>query len=277
MAVKVKGYGMLFDAEKCIACRACEIACLEWNNLPGDDTEFSPTYTNPPYVTSRTWTTIEFKELGGGDGKPPLWVFLKIQCFHCLHPTCVEVCPTKALHVDPETGAVVWDPKKCIGCGYCEVACPFGIVKLNAEARTIDKCTFCSDRIKNGIPPACAQACPTGALFFGSYDEVRAKAEELEREGRYVYGLHEVGGTRYMIALPKNVKPEDVGLPTPKTKEPVYALADTSKRDYRGHAEAVFGEWLGVGVVGSLILAGLVKMRERGKKGESESKEEGKE
>ena len=260
MAVKVKGKAMLFDAEKCIACRACEVACLEWNNLPGDDTEFSPTYTNPQYVTSRTWTTIVFHELLGGNGNPPLWFFTKIQCYHCLSPSCAEVCPTKALHKDPETGAVVWDAEKCIGCGYCEVACPFGIVKLNKENKTIEKCTFCNDRIKNGIPPACAQACPTGALVFGDFDEIRAKAEEIEkREGRYVYGLREVGGTRYMIALPKNVKPKDMGLPSPETKKPAYLLSNTGSDNYRGVAEKVIGEWVAIGVVGGLILAGLVK------------------
>jgi formate dehydrogenase iron-sulfur subunit len=267
--VKVKGKAMLFDAEKCIACRACEIACLEWNNLPGDDTEFSPTYTNPQYVTSRTWTTIIFHELFGGNGKPPLWVFTKLQCFHCLQPTCVEVCPTRALHVDPETGAVVWDGSKCIGCGYCEVACPFGIVKLNKEVNTIDKCTFCNDRIKNGIPPACAQACPTGALVFGDYDEIRAKAEALDKEGRYVYGLREVGGTRYMIALPKGVKPKDVGLPSASTREPAYALANTGKDNYSVFSKKILAEWVAIGAVGGAILAGLVKSR----KGEEEKKE----
>jgi formate dehydrogenase iron-sulfur subunit len=264
VTVKVKGKAMLFDSEKCIACRACEIACLEWNNLPGDDTSFSPTYTNPQYVTSRTWTTIVFHELGGGPGKPPLWVFTKIQCFHCIHPTCAEVCPTKALHKDPETGAVVWDADKCIGCRYCEVACPFGIVKYNAEAHTIDKCTFCNDRIKNGIPPACAQACPTGALFFGDYDEVASKARSIEGEGRYVYGLREAGGTRFMIALPKGVKPRDAGLPSASTRKPAYAVSNTGSEDYRGYAERVIGEWLAVGVVGGLALAGLKEARKRG-------------
>ncbi len=267
MAVKVKGKAMLFDAEKCIACRACEIACLEWNNLPGDDTSFSPTYTNPQYVTSRTWTTIIFHELWGSSGKPPYWVFTKMQCFHCLHPTCAEVCPTRALHIDRDTGAVVWDANKCIGCGYCEVACPFGIIKLNKETKTIDKCTFCNDRVKNGIPPACAQACPTGALVFGDYDEIRAKAEAMHKEGRYVYGLHEVGGTRYMIALPKGVKPKDVGLPHCDTTKPAYAKSDTKDYGYRGFVERVIAEWVSIGVVGGLILAGLVKARTR-KEGE---------
>jgi len=228
------------NPEKCIGCGACVNAC-------------------PPDALILEWD----KERG-----VKRLTFNAARCIRCHR--CVEVCPTKALHIDPETGAVVWDGSKCIGCGYCEVACPFGIIKLNAELKTIEKCTFCVDRIKNGIPPACAQACPTGALYFASYEEVRAKAEELEREGRYVYGLREVGGTRYMIALPKGVKPEDVGLPSPKTGKPVYAISDTGKEDYRGYAERVFGEWAGIGVIGGLILAGLVKMRERGKKGEGE-------
>jgi len=264
MAIKEKGKAMLFDAEKCIACRACEIACLEWNNLPGDDTEFSPTYTNPQYVTSRTWTTVVFRELGGGNGKPPYWVFTKIQCFHCLHPTCVEVCPTKALHIDPDTGAVVWDGSKCIGCGYCEVACPFGIIKLNKEVKTIDKCTFCIDRIKNDIPPACVQACPTGALIFGNYSEIKSKAEKLKKDGRYIYGLREVGGTRYMIALPKGVEPKDVGLPSTSTEKPAYALSDTGNGDYSSFAKRTIAEWVAIGIVGGSILAGLLKKRGKG-------------
>ncbi len=261
------GKAVLYDSEKCIGCRACEVACHQWNSLPADDTSFSPDYTNPPHVTSRSWTTVTFHELGGGDGKPPLWVFVKIQCFHCLTPTCATVCPTKAFHIDPLTGAVVWDPEKCIGCKYCIEACPFDIPRLDPSTKRVVKCTFCVDRIQHGIPPACVQACPTGALYFDDYDRVVAKAKELEAKGRIVYGLREVGGTRFMIALPRGVKPEDVGLPSPVTKKPGYAVAPVGAEDYWGYAATILGEWGAVGVVGGLILAGLwwreKRMRER--------------
>ncbi len=257
MSPTPKGKAILYDAEKCIGCRACEVACHEWNKLPADDTEFSPDYSNPRYVTPRSWTTITYHELGGGNGKPPLWVYVKIQCFHCLTPTCATVCPTKAIHIDAATGAVVWDPAKCIGCKYCIEACPFDIPRLDPATNRIVKCTMCVDRVQHGIPPACVQACPTGALYFDDYEKVKMKAEQLASKGRYVYGLKEVGGTRFMIALPKGVKPEDVGLPTPKTKKPAYALASVTSEDYWSHVGVLMGEWAGVGVVGSLILAGL--------------------
>jgi formate dehydrogenase iron-sulfur subunit len=254
-------YGVLFDSEKCIGCRACQVACEEWNNLPAEETRFTPTYTNPKAVNAKTWTVVRFVELKAGS--TPRWVFIKTQCMHCIEPTCVSVCPTRALAVDPTTGAVVYDADRCIGCKYCVVACPFDAIHVDEDKHVVSKCTLCFDRVSHGIPPACVSACPTGALEFDRYEVLVDKARRIEGEGRYVYGLREVGGTRWLLALPRGVKPEDVGLPGPATTRPAASLSAISDASFWPFAYTVLGEWLAVGIVGGVVLSLFVSRRRR--------------
>jgi len=162
---------VLYDANICTACRGCQVACKQWN---GND-EFIPivengvpsknrgSYENPPQLSERTWTRIRFTETEY-NGKF-YWAFTKHQCMHCQHPACAAACPVSALQKTPE-GPVVYDDKRCFGCRYCMVACPFGIPTFEwGEALPwIRKCTFCYDRLNAGMEPACVKTCPTGAL-----------------------------------------------------------------------------------------------------------------
>jgi len=142
------------------------------------------------------------------DGGRFQWVFAKLQCMHCEHPACVEACIVGALEKRPD-GPVTYDDRKCIGCRYCQVACPFGIPSFEWDKRMpwIRKCTFCADRQGGGLKPACISTCPTGALEFGERDELIAEARKriARSSGKYVdhiYGEREVGGTSWLYLSP---------------------------------------------------------------------------
>jgi formate dehydrogenase iron-sulfur subunit len=208
--------GVLYDATKCIGCRACQVACKQWNELPAEKTTNSGTYENPPKMSAYTFTKINFTELEhNGEFK---WVFNKQQCMHCQEPGCAEACIVGAL-VKTEAGPVTYDEGKCIGCRYCMVACPFGIPNFEWDKPIpwIRKCTFCADRQGAGLKPACVTTCPTGALKFGERDELIAEAQRriAEHPDKYVnhiYGAQEVGGTSWLYLSP--VPFEEIGFPT---------------------------------------------------------------
>ena len=208
--------GALYDATKCIGCRACQVACKQWNELPAEKTTNSGTYENPPRMTAYTFTKINFTELEH-NGKFQ-WVFNKQQCMHCQEPGCAEACIVGAL-VKTEKGPVTYDEGKCIGCRYCMVACPFGIPNFEWDRPLpwIRKCTFCADRQGAGLKPACITTCPTGALKFGERDELIAEAqrriaEHPDKYVNYIYGENEVGGTSWLYLSP--VPFEEIGFPT---------------------------------------------------------------
>src|SRR4030042_1560220 len=169
---------VLHDATKCIGCRACQVACKQWNDLPGDETTNRGTYENPPQLNAHTFTKIRFNELEN-DGKF-YWVFTKLQCMHCEHPACAEACLVGALR-KTEDGPVIYDDRRCIGCRYCMVACPFSIPCFEWDKPTpwIRKCVFCADRLSAGWEPACVKTCPTGALRFGEREELIVEAREV--------------------------------------------------------------------------------------------------
>jgi len=198
--------GVLYDATKCIGCRACQVACKQWNQLPAVPTTNTGTYENPPRLDAYTFTRIHFTEIES-NGRFQ-WVFAKLQCMHCEHPACVEACIVGALEKTPD-GPVVYDDRKCIGCRYCQVACPFGIPNFEWDKPMpwIRKCTFCADRQSAGLKPACVTICPTGALKFGERDDLIAEAREriAAASGKYVdhiYGENEVGGTSWLYLSP---------------------------------------------------------------------------
>lgn len=205
-------YGMLVDVGKCIGCHACTAACKVKNDIP--DGVF--------------WTKVGAYEQG---------IFPNVQaysaplgrCMHCDHPACVSACPVGALQKTSD-GPVVYDAHKCIGCRYCMTACPFHVPKLDWDALlpSIQKCQLCADRLAAGLDPACASACPTGALKFGDRSALLVEAKgRIQASGgkyvNYIYGENEVGGTTLLYISP--VPFEELGFPTVGT-EPVTELSE---------------------------------------------------
>jgi len=203
----VAGKSVLVDVSKCIGCRGCQVACKQWNELPAEKTKNRGTHQNPPDLSGMTYTVVRFKELSeGGQMK---WNFFKDQCRHCVDPPC------KMAADDEEPGAVVVDENGCVV--YTEKmkrlkeynlreACPWDIPRWSEGTSQWVKCTFCHDRVANGLAPACVKACPTGTLTFGDRDEILTAARRRLRElkathpdaqlldaedVRWIYLLHE--------------------------------------------------------------------------------------
>jgi len=202
---------MYIDTSKCMACRGCQVACKQWNDLPGSQTVNTGSYENPPALAPNTWTRIKFREYD--DGERFQWLFLKEGCMHCGQAVCVDVCPTAALKYGPQ-GIITFERDLCNGCGYCSQFCPFGVPKLDVknlltgQAKS-SKCVFCQDRTTNGLTPACVKTCPAGALSWGDRDEMLAKAQarvdllkgELGFPKANVYGATELGGLGRLYVL----------------------------------------------------------------------------
>lgn len=202
------GKGMLIDLSKCMGCRGCQVACKQWNDLPAEETSIGTEFTNPQTRSAYTWTLVEFmtKEVEGRT----LSTFTKTQCLHCLHPACESVCIGAAIK-KTEAGPVIVNHDKCIGCRYCQIACPFGVPKYEFDKAVpkMQKCTMCADRIDAGMKPACAQTCPSNAIIFGERDELLKMAHDRIAKGKgkyidHVYGENEVGGTSvlYISSVP---------------------------------------------------------------------------
>ncbi len=233
-----EGMAMLVDVTKCVSCWWCYAACKEYNKLPET---VRPDPEQPPPLSPIVWTTLKPVKEGNE------WHSRKQACNHCTDAACVEVCPTGALSYN-KLGFVQYDKEKCSGCGYCAEFCPFGVPQLESNeitgAAVMDKCTFCIDRVTNGEQPACAAACPTGAIKFG-------KRADLVKEGKervavlrktntsaMLYGEKELGGLHIMYVLDDS--PEVYGLPA----EPELPAAATV-RDII--------QWVGVGAAIAVI------------------------
>lgn len=178
----------LTDSTLCIGCKACEVACKEWNNLPDDGFHWTGnSYDNTGAVGHSTWRHVKFVEgvpeagLGGNSGDIASWGFSSDVCKHCEVAGCLEACPTGAI-VRTEFGGVYIQPDVCNGCSYCVVSCPFGVVQRNPEDGRAFKCTFCYDRQKVGLQPACAKACPTESIKFGPIEKLHLVAQERLQE-----------------------------------------------------------------------------------------------
>jgi len=177
----------LTDSTLCIGCKACEVACKEWNEVSDDGLDWSGhSYDNTGVVGALTWRHVKFVEepptpgLGGNAAGQSSWGFSSDVCKHCEVAGCLEACPTGAI-VRTEFGGVLIQPDVCNGCAYCVVACPFGVVAKNEDDGRAFKCTFCYDRQKAGLEPACAKACPTESIKFGEIHQLRAEASERVR------------------------------------------------------------------------------------------------
>jgi len=193
--------GFFTDPTVCIGCKACEVACKEWNEVPDDGYVWTGnSYDNTGHLGASTWRHVLFLEqdlpkgnqitgpvsLGNGnDGEDPFrWVFLSDVCKHCEEAGCLEACPTGSI-VRTEVGSVLVQDDVCNGCGYCVVSCPFGVIDRRPtplpNAGGAFKCTFCYDRQKSGLTPACAKVCPTESIVFGRLDDLRARGSERVR------------------------------------------------------------------------------------------------
>jgi formate dehydrogenase iron-sulfur subunit len=208
----------LVDTTTCIGCKACEIACQEWNDLPFAATAFDNTYQTMPSTAWNFWNLIKFNEHPKEDGTM-MWLMRKDQCMHCAEPGCLAACPADGAIVQYTNGIVDFQQDKCIGCGYCITGCPFDVPKLNPATKKVHKCTLCADRVSQSLEPACIKACPTGCLHFGSMDDMKDLAEKRAHQLRVnsgfekagVYDPPGVGGTGVIYVLHDATNPEAYG------------------------------------------------------------------
>ncbi|HEX9119427.1 MAG TPA: formate dehydrogenase subunit beta [Terriglobales bacterium] len=212
----------LIDTSTCIGCKACEVACQEWNDLPPETTVQLGTYQTLPDMTTHVWNLIRFKEQEI-DGNLH-WLMRKDQCMHCADPGCLKACPAPGAIVQYENGIVDFQQENCIGCGYCISGCPFNVPKLSAQTKKVYKCTLCVDRVAVGLEPACIKACPTSCLQFGTKENLLLKAkkrvDQLKATGFTTAGIYDpggVGGTGVVSILAYADKPEAYGLPADPT------------------------------------------------------------
>ena len=197
----------LIDLTRCTGCRACQVACKQWNQMPAEKTRFfqGEGYSNPPAMSEYTLTRIKFRDYEKhGENE---FAFYKEMCMHCNEPACASVCPVSAL-VKTEEGPVIYNPTRCIGCRFCMIACPFGIPKYqwSKALPLLVKCTGCYSRIKEGLKPACAHACPS-AISYGNRTEMINEAQKRlssspDKYINRIYGLDEAGGTSVLYLSP---------------------------------------------------------------------------
>jgi formate dehydrogenase iron-sulfur subunit len=203
----------LIDVSRCIGCKACQSACMEWNDLRPEIGHFEGSYENPADLGPSVWTLMKFAEHENEQGNLE-WLIRKDGCMHCEDPGCLKACPAPGAIVQYANGIVDFISDKCIGCGYCVKGCPFNIPRISKQDHKSYKCTLCSDRVSVGLEPACVKACPTGAIMFGAKTDMQHQAQlrivELKTRGFENAGLYdpqEVGGTHVMYVLHHADKP----------------------------------------------------------------------
>jgi formate dehydrogenase iron-sulfur subunit len=253
--------GFFTDTSVCIGCKACEVACKEWNQLPaaggGLTTLSGQSYDNTLRLDGLHWRHVAFVEQFTPDRTGGRWLLMSDVCKHCVQAGCLEVCPTGAI-VRTEFDTVVIQSDVCNGCRDCLGACPFGVIGMNPVSNTAQKCTLCYDRLRAGLEPACSKACPTDSIQFGTIADLRRRAaarvgqlHERGDKGAYLYGADDqgpLGGLNAFFLLLD--RPEVYGLP-PEPALPSRNLAPGSL-------------WSAVGAL-LVGLAGLVSFRARGR------------
>ena len=227
----------LIDISKCIGCKACQAACYEWNDLRDEIGVNVGVYDNPHDLTENTWTLMRFAEVEPEDGKLE-WLIRKDGCMHCADPGCLKACPAPGAIVQYANGIVDFISENCIGCGYCVKGCPFNIPRISKKDQKAYKCTLCSDRVSVGLEPACAKACPTQAISFGTKKDMvelaQTRITDLNERGYDKAGLYDpqgVDGTHVMYVLQHADRPELYsGLPKdPKISRLVEAWKGVAK------------------------------------------------
>jgi formate dehydrogenase iron-sulfur subunit len=203
----------LIDISKCIGCKACQVACGEWNDVRDAIGSNVGVYDNPADLSPDSWTVMRFTEHEEA-GKLE-WLIRKDGCMHCADPGCLKACPSPGAIVQYSNGIVDFIEEHCIGCGYCVTGCPFNVPRISKEDNKAYKCTLCSDRVSVGLEPACVKTCPTGAITFGTKEDMKEQAAErlvdLKERGFRNAGLYDpqgVGGTHVMYVLQHADRPE---------------------------------------------------------------------
>jgi formate dehydrogenase iron-sulfur subunit len=228
----------LIDVSKCIGCKACQAACLEWNDKRPAIEDFVGVYENPHDLTPDMFTLMRFTEWVNPETDNLEWLIRKDGCMHCEDPGCLKACPSPGAIVQYSNGIVDFDHEKCIGCGYCVRGCPFNIPRISKVDNKAYKCTLCSDRVAVGQGPACAKSCPTHAITFGTKEQMKQHAEgriaDLKSRGYKNAGLYDppgVGGTHVMYVLHHADQPQIyAGLPKdPKISALVEIWKGTAK------------------------------------------------
>ena len=248
--------GFFTDTTLCIGCKACEVACKEWNQLPNNPLEFRDSYDNTGQLDHANWRRVRFVESAATNpDKPIAWSMMSDVCKHCANASCLEVCPTDAI-IRTEFDTVYIQQDVCNGCRDCISACPYGVIGFNSTSGTAQKCTFCYDRLQNNLKPACATACPTQSIKFGPLDELRQTAATrlatLQAQGvsqARIYGDKEYGGLHAFFLITE--KPEAYALPS--TQSAVLP----SRNNLPGYVTATITAVLAG-------LAGLIAFRRRG-------------
>ncbi len=214
--------GMFVDTSICTGCKACQVACKEWNALDPEPSHFAKvpgsaqmiainftgdSYDNTGKLSATDWRHVRFIEQFNADRSAGRWLFMSDSCKHCTDAGCLNACPVSAI-TRTDMGNVVIDQDTCIGCKYCIPACPWGVISFSTKTNTVHKCTLCNDRIHNGLGTACAKACPTGSILFGDVADLRAKAKarlgQLQSAGETranIYGENEASGLNVFYLL----------------------------------------------------------------------------
>jgi formate dehydrogenase iron-sulfur subunit len=246
------GVCKLIDVTTCIGCKACEVACVEWNGYPFQETSFDNSYQTMPDTRWNYYNLIRFNEHQFQDGSFG-WLMRKDQCMHCADPGCLRACPADGAIVQYTNGIVDFQQENCIGCEYCVTGCPFNIPKFNSETKKVFKCTLCSDRVSAGLEPACIKACPTGCLHFGTKDDMKTLAENRAQQLREnsthknagVYDPPGVSGTQVIYVLHDITNPEAYGGLPSNPRVPLMVRLWKGPLKWLGNL-AMFGGVLGV-------------------------------
>ena len=196
----------LIDVSACIGCKACQSACMEWNDLRPEVGNNIGVYDNPTDLSAQAWTVMRFSEVEQNDKLE--WLIRKDGCMHCADPGCLKACPAPGAIIQYANGIVDFHEENCIGCGYCVTGCPFNVPRISEKDKKAYKCSLCSDRVAVNQSPACVKSCPTGAIQFGSKEDMKDYAEtriaDLKERGYDKAGLYDpagVGGTHVMYVL----------------------------------------------------------------------------
>ncbi len=221
----------LIDVSKCIGCKACQVACMQWNDLRDEVGTCAGTYDNPRDMTDQSWTVMRYAEVESEE-RGLEWLIRKDGCMHCEDPGCLKACPAPGAIIKYANGIVDFHQENCIGCGYCVSGCPFNVPRISQKDSKAYKCTLCSDRVAVGLEPACVKVCPTGSISFGSKVDMQELAAErvteLKERGFKNAGLYDpagVGGTHVMYVLNHADKPALYsGLPADPTIAPTVTL-----------------------------------------------------
>lgn len=213
------GKSILVDTSRCTGCRGCQVACKQWNGLPGTQTQQTGTYQNPPDFSFETYKVVRFAEGKKEGSREPYWYFFSDMCRHCLNPPCMVANQAEEIiHDDDDTGAVIYtEATKNIDFEMARSSCPYDIPRQNATSKVMSKCTMCFDRVKNGMQPACVLSCPTAAIEFGDRAEILKKVEARVAELKKTY------------PKAKALDADDVRV--------IYIVTDDPKK-YHSHAEA---------------------------------------